>query len=74
MQLPRRPLRTITELFDTADLRAFHYLEKFGLMDHYIDIMPTRLRSRFKYCTKQLAKTERVNQLFAWRIARYLRG
>ena len=49
-------------------------LKSAGLIDHYIDIVLNRLRSRFTFSTKQVAKAEIVNQQFAWRVVRQLQG
>lgn len=66
-------LRPITELFDKADWKMYHRLCKFNAAKDFFEIRQNNLRSGHTVKTLAVARTERLNNVFAWRMAPKLR-
>lgn len=66
-------LDTVASLHQKADVRMYNRLKKSSALDKYFDIRVNKLRSGQTVCSRTIARTEAVNQMFAWRMARQLR-
>lgn len=66
-------LDSIATLHRNADMRMYNRLKKSGALNKYFDIRANNLRSRQTVCSREVARTEAVNNMFAWRMARQLR-
>lgn len=63
-------LQTLCQLYDRADSRMYNKLRSLQSLDNFFDIRPNVLRSTETVRTLEVARTERVNQMFSWRVAR----
>lgn len=66
-------LESLDKLMDEADIRGLMCIKRAGLLTQFFDIKRTSLRSRVKIDPKCIARTERVNQMYSWRVSRYVR-
>ena len=66
-------LRSITELFDAADISMYARICRNDDVDKFFRLRDNSLRSGVTITALEVAASERVNNLFAWRAARLLR-
>ena len=66
-------LKPIRELQDAADLKMYNRLCSLNVIDRFLDIRPNNLRSEQTVSALEVARTDRVNNMFSWRLARMLR-
>lgn len=67
-------LKSISELHDSADMRMYASLCKRNMVDKFLVMRPNHLRSGQSVTALEVARTDRVNNAFSWRIARRLRS
>ena len=65
-------LRPIQEIHDAADARMYIKLCKLNNIDNFCNIRANNLRSSQTVTALAVARTERINNMFAWRVARKL--
>ena len=61
-------LHPISEIHDAADLRMYDRLRRLDVADEFFDIRDNNLRSGANVNARQIAKTDRVNNMFSWRL------
>ena len=66
-------LRPISELHDEADMRMYDRLCTLNMIEQFVEIRENSLRSGRTVSAHEVARTDRINNLFAWRLARRLR-
>ena len=66
-------LKPIDVLHDAADLRMYAKLCKLSLVDRFLQTRSNNLRSGLTICALEVARTERIDNMFSWRVARLLR-
>lgn len=65
-------LPNISDLFKKADLSMYKRLSKLESFNDIFDINVNNLRSNFNVRTKKVARNDKVNNMFAWRLCRIL--
>lgn len=65
---------TIESLHRKADLRTMRGLASRQELDHFLESSINVRRSKIIYRTRTTARTDTINNMFAWRCARSLRG
>ena len=66
-------LKTISELHEVTDLKMFYKFERLNMLDQFVIIRGNYLRSGRTISPIETARTERINNTFAWRLARKVR-
>ena len=66
-------LATVAKLHEAADLRMFRKLGRLDIVTKFVNIRVNNLRSGKTISAVEVPRTERVNNLFSWRMARMLR-
>jgi hypothetical protein len=67
-------LPPISELHSRADRRMYKRLLRTGDISHFVNVRENALRSGQTITAIEVARTERLNNIFAWRIVRALRS
>jgi len=66
-------LPLISQMHIENDLRMYNRLQRTNNLSRYLNIRENNLRSNQTVSTVEVARTERVNNMFAWRMVRILR-
>jgi len=66
-------LKTVMELHKEADKNMFYRLDSLGLARNLFDIDANNLRSTLTIRAPQIARTEKINNLFTFRLPRVIR-
>jgi len=66
------PLAPIVNIFNAADMRLFNRISKSDRCEKYFNIRRNNLRSGSTISAVAVAKTERINNIFSFRVARML--
>lgn len=65
-------LPPISSLLQRQNIRSLSQLQRANLSNHFFDIKPNNLQSGCSILPKAVARTEHVNNCFAWRMSRWL--
>lgn len=63
---------SILDVNERANVNALGQLERAELVSHFFVTRHNNLRSRGKMLPKDIAHTEQINNVYAWRISRWL--
>ena len=66
-------LQSVMDLHREADVNMFHRLSALGFNNHLFDIDSNNLRSCITVRSLQIARTERINQLYTFILPRVIR-
>ena len=67
-------LSSISQLHTESDQRMYNRILRTNTLSHYLIARQNNLRSTQTVTALEVARTERVNNVFSWRIARQLRS
>ena len=62
----------VSTVMDDQDVSVLFVLKRANLLDHFFKFNSNRLRSRCTVGPKSLARTERINNMFSWRVSRWI--
>ena len=63
---------TVTETIDTQDVKALSILNRANLLSYFFNTSSNNLRSIFTVRPKHLPRTEKIRNMFSWRMAKWI--